>query len=39
MGISKKSAFLSEAEAFGRGLKELANTGEVQKIIDPYRKP
>lgn len=39
MGISKKSAFVDEAGEFGHILKELVDTGEVQKIIDRYRKP
>ena len=39
MGISKKSAFLEEAGEFGHVLKSLVDNGDVQAIIDRYRKP
>ena len=38
MGISKKSAFTSEAKKFGRTLKDLVDKGVVQRIVDKYLK-
>jgi hypothetical protein len=38
MGISKKSAFASEAKRFGRILKDLMDEGAVQRIVNKYLK-
>jgi polar amino acid transport system substrate-binding protein len=38
MGISKKSAFATEANRFGRILKDLVDKGVVQRIVDKYLK-
>jgi polar amino acid transport system substrate-binding protein len=38
MGISKKSAFATEAKRFGRILKDLVDKGVVQRTVEKYLK-
>ena len=38
IGISKKSPFATEADSFGRILKDLVDIGTVQRIFDKYLK-